>query len=67
MDEERFDGSVRRFLKKLGVTAHREIEEAVRSAEEAGKLGGETLEVNARIRIGDLDLDLEVKGTLDTA
>ena len=48
MDEETFNLSVRRFLKKLGVTAQREIELAVREELEAGKLrGDERLEATA--------------------
>ena len=38
MDEETFNMSVRKFLKKLGVTAQREIELAVREQLEAGEL-----------------------------
>ena len=38
MDEDAFNMSVRKFLKKLGVTAQREIELAVREQLEAGRL-----------------------------
>jgi hypothetical protein len=41
MDEEAFNMSVRKFLKKLGVTAQREIELAVREQIEAGELQGD--------------------------
>ncbi|MFQ5955870.1 MAG: DUF6494 family protein, partial [Kiloniellales bacterium] len=44
MDEDIFNMEVRKFLKKVGVTAQREIEQAVREAIEAGTLTGkETL------------------------
>jgi hypothetical protein len=36
MDEEALNTSVRKFLKKLGVTAQREIEMAVRDADAKG-------------------------------
>ena len=36
MDEEAFNLSVRRFLKKLGVTSQREIERVVREGEAKG-------------------------------
>ena len=36
MDEEAFNLSVRKFLKKLGVTAQREIEQGVREQLERG-------------------------------
>jgi Family of unknown function (DUF6494) len=51
VDEDAFNMSVRKFLKKLGVTAQREIELAVRERLEAGELrGDETLEATATIR-----------------
>ncbi len=40
MDEDRFNMSVRKFLKVVGVTSQREIEGAVRGALEAGRLQG---------------------------
>jgi Family of unknown function (DUF6494) len=49
VEEETFNMSVRRFLKKLGATAQREIELAVREQLQAGELrGDETLEARAR-------------------
>ena len=41
MDEDRFNMSVRKFLKHVGVTSQRVIEEAVRS----GKVEGNVLKV----------------------
>jgi hypothetical protein len=38
VDEDAFNMSVRRFLKKLGVSAQREIELSVREQLEAGEL-----------------------------
>ena len=38
MDEDRFNMSVRKFLKVVGVTSQREIENAVREAIKAGRL-----------------------------
>lgn len=65
MDEETFNISVRRFLKKLGVTAQREIEVAVREQLEAGELrGDETLEARATITVRGLSRDVVVTGTI---
>ena len=65
MDEDAFNMSVRKFLKKLGVTAQREIELAVREQLEAGKLrGAETLEARATIVVSGLPRDLVVTGTI---
>ena len=41
MDEDRFNMSVRKFLKQVGVTSQRVIEEAARS----GKVQGNVLKV----------------------
>ena len=50
MDEDAFNMSVRKFLKKLGVSAQREIELSVRKQLEGGKLrGDETLEATATV------------------
>ena len=52
MDEEVFNMSVRKFLKKLGVTAQREIELAVREQLERGDLhGDETLDASRQSRL----------------
>jgi hypothetical protein len=65
MDEEAFNMSVRKFLKKLGVTAQREIESAVRDQLEAGELrGDEVLEAEATIRVRGLPNDVVVTGTI---
>ena len=41
MDEDRFNMSVRKFLKVVGVTSQREIEAAVREAVNNGRLRGD--------------------------
>jgi hypothetical protein len=65
MDEEVFNMSVRRFLKKLGVTAQRQIELAVREQLEAGELrGDETLEARATITVRGLSRDVVVTGAI---
>jgi hypothetical protein len=68
MDEEAFNMSVRRFLKKLGVSAQREIELAVREQLEAGELqGDERLEATATITVRGLSRDVLVTGTITLA
>jgi hypothetical protein len=65
MDEETFNMSTRRFLKKLGVTAQREIELAVREQLEAGALrGDERLDARATIAVRGLPQDVVVTGTI---
>jgi Family of unknown function (DUF6494) len=65
VDEDVFNMSVRRFLKKLGVTAQREIELAVREQLEAGALrGDERLDATATITVQGLPQDVVVTGTM---
>jgi hypothetical protein len=65
MDEDAFNMSVRKFLKKLGVTAQREIELSVREQLEAGGLrGDEPLEARATIVVSGLPRDVVVTGTI---
>ncbi len=48
MDEDVFNMELRKFLKKVGVTSQREIEQAVREGLEAGDLTDEST-VKARM------------------
>ena len=65
MDEETFNMSVRKFLKRLGVTAQREIELAVREQLEAGALrGDETLDATATVAVDGLSRDVVITGTI---
>jgi len=65
MDEEVFNMSVRKFLKKLGVTAQREIDLAVREQLDAGNFqGSETLDATATITISGLSKDVVVTGQI---
>ena len=65
MNEESFNMSVRKFLKRLGVTAQREIELAVREQLEAGELrGDETLDATATVAVDGLSRDIVITGTI---
>ena len=68
MDEEAFNLSVRRFLKKLGVTSQREIELGVRELLDAGKLSGnETLKARAVVTVDGLEREVVVTGEIALA
>jgi hypothetical protein len=68
MDEEALNMSVRKFLKKLGVTAQREIEAGVRALVEAGELAEDAkLEVRATVVVDGLPQDIVVDGTIALA
>lgn len=65
MNEESFNMSMRKFLKKVGVTSQHEIEKAVNDAMEAGKIrGSEKLLAKVTLEIGDLELHHEIDGEI---
>jgi uncharacterized protein DUF6494 len=65
MDEEAFNLSVRRFLKKLGVTSQREIELAVRDQLDSGGLSGdETLEARAVVTVEGIEREIVITGEI---
>jgi len=66
MNEDIFNTSLRRFLKKVGVTSQREIEKAVRDALEAGRLkGNEKLPVKMILTLGGVSLSHEVADEIE--
>ena len=66
MDEDRFNMSIRKFLKAVGVTSQREIETAVRDAVKAGKLtGSERLKAKVTLTLAGIDLQHEIDGEIE--
>ena len=66
MNEDVFNGSIRKFLKTLGVSAQREIEKAVRDAVEAGRLKGhEKLPAKMVLTLGGISLTHEVTDEIE--
>lgn len=65
MNEDNYNLSMRKFLKKVGVTSQREIEKAVREALSEGKLtGSEQLPVKVTLELEDLGLNHEISGEI---
>ena len=65
MDEDAFNLSLRRFLKKVGITAQREIELGVRDLVARGELqGNETLPARTTVRVEGLDRDVVIVGEI---
>jgi hypothetical protein len=65
MDDETFNISIRKFLKMVGVSSQREIEQAVARAVAAGSIAGtETLPATMTLRIGALGLDVVYDGEI---
>ncbi len=68
MNEEVFNLDLRKFLKRFGVTAQREIERAVADAIARGALTGtETLVVRATLTIPDVISELRIDGQIGLA
>ena len=62
----KFNGSIRKFLKTLGVTAQREIEKAVRQALAEGKLKGtEKFPARATITLGGIGFTHAIEGEIE--
>ena len=61
MNEDKFNTSLRGFLKKVGITSQRESEKAVRDAVAAGRLkGNEKLPAKMVLTIGGVSLTHEI-------
>jgi Family of unknown function (DUF6494) len=66
VNEDAFNMSVRKFLKKVGVTSQREIEEAVRAAVGSGRLkGNEALPAKVKLTVGGIDLSVDIEGAVE--
>ena len=66
VNEDVLNMSVRKFLKKVGVTSQREIEEAVRAAVGSGKLkGNETLPAKVTLTVAGIDLAVNIEGAVE--
>ncbi|HVX99223.1 MAG TPA: DUF6494 family protein [Pseudorhodoplanes sp.] len=66
MNEDRFNVSIRKFLKEVGVTSQREIEKAVREALAQGKLAGnERLQAKVVLTLERVALTHTVAGTIE--
>lgn len=62
---DEFNLSMRKFLKTVGVTSQREIEEAIRKAQEAGKLNSVSVKAKMTLEIEDVGLSHIIEGEID--
>ena len=68
MNEDIFNMEIRKFLKLVGVTSQREIEQAVRAAVRAGKLkGSEQLKARVVLTIDAAGLSKTIDGEIALA
>ncbi|HEX2478254.1 MAG TPA: DUF6494 family protein [Geminicoccaceae bacterium] len=66
MNEDVFNMSLRKFLKKVGVTSQREIEKAVRSAIDSGQIKGtETLDAEVILKVNGVELTERIDGRIE--
>lgn len=66
MNEDVFNMSVRKFLKKIGVTSQREIETAIREAVSQGKLAANAkTEAKVMLSIPAVGLEVAIDGTIE--
>ncbi len=66
MNEDVLNVSLRKFLKKVGITSQREIEQAVRHAVSSGRLkGNEALPAKMVLTLDGLGLAVEIEGAVE--
>lgn len=66
MNEDTFNMSIRKFLKKVGVTSQREIEHAVHEALANGKIAGDaTLKARVVLTVDGVDLSTSIESDIE--
>lgn len=66
MNEDTFNMSIRKFLKKVGINSQREIEHMVLKEIESGKLkGDEVLDARMILEINGIGLKTAIDGKID--
>ncbi len=65
MNEDQFNMELRKFLKKVGVTSIRTLEQAVRDAIASGKLSGDDkLGAKVTLSVAGLDVSQDITGEI---
>ena len=64
LDHENFNISMRKFLKKVGVTSQQKIEEAVRKGIANNSINTSQIKVKVKLEINELDLSHEIDGEI---
>ena len=65
MDEDELNLSIRKFLKKVGITSQREIEKAVRSGLDSGAISDQdSVKVSVTLHIDQQEPDLVIDGEI---
>mgnify|MGYP001244117399 CR=1 FL=1 len=67
MDEEKLNISIRKFLKNVGITSQRKIEEKIRFKIESGEIKGlSKIVIKANITSEIIDLNESIEGEIET-
>ncbi|PVA11461.1 hypothetical protein DC366_00300 [Pelagivirga sediminicola] len=64
MADDDFNMSMRKFLKRVGVTSQQQIEEAVRAARDAGTLPAGALKAEVVLKVEGIDLTHRIEGEI---
>ncbi len=65
MNEEHLNMQIRKFLKKVGITSQREIEQAVSRALADGRVAADAdMKAEVRLTVPDLGLDVTIDGNI---
>jgi hypothetical protein len=64
MDEETLNMSIRKFLKKVGITSQREIEKAIDMANTEGRLDGNPVRVKMTLECDLIDDALSIEAEI---
>lgn len=65
MTSDGFNLSMRKFLKKVGVTSQQEIEEAVRKARDSGSLTDGKVKARVVLTLDGLEMEHVVEGEIE--
>ncbi len=65
MSEDAFNMSIRKFLKEVGVTSQRKIEETVRDGRIGGQIGDKTLKVRMTLTAEGTGLSHVIDGEIE--
>ncbi|MBS91627.1 MAG: hypothetical protein CMM95_01045 [Rickettsiales bacterium] len=66
MNEEKLNISIRKFLKNVGITSQRKIEDKIRKAVDSGKVSNsQKIKISAKIVSDDIELSESINGELE--
>ena len=65
MDDEALNMSIRKFLKKVGITSQREIERAMDQANQDGRLDGNPVPVKVTLECELIDGPMQIEGEIN--